>query len=273
MNHLDEFLDYLLLNKNRSPRTIQAYRRVLSPLDDDFTIDAVRTKLAEAKSPSQKQLIVSASRSYGKFLLSRQYIQTNPMIRLVTPKKPKTLPNVLSQEDATRMMEGLKENTCVSEPRDTAFVELIYALGLRISEACNLTCGDIDLKAKKVRINNSKGCKDRVLPIGPKQVRLLRPLMRYRNTNDPVFRNHAGKPLNHKSGGKIIKDAAERVGLHNVTAHTLRHSCATHMLENGADLRFIQEFLGHENMATTERYTHVNTKRLLDMYKQAHPRS
>lgn len=273
MNHLNEFLDYLLLNKNRSPKTIQAYRRVLTPIVDNFTVEAAREQIAQAKSASSKSIVVTACRTYGDYLTRHGYITTNPMTRLVTPKIPQKLPNVLSQDDAKLLMDGLKDNTCISEPRDTAFVELIYALGLRISEACDLTCGDVDLQGRKVRINGAKGGKDRVLPIGQKQVRLLRPLMSHRSADTPVFRNHVGKALNHKSGGKIIKDAAARVGLKNVTAHTLRHSCATHMLENGADIRVIQVFLGHENLATTERYTHVNTKRLLGVYNQAHPRS
>jgi len=273
MDHLNEFLDYLLLNKNRSPRTIQAYRRVLTPIAENFTVEAARAQIAQAKSASSKSLVVTACRTYGDYLARHGYIPTNPMVRLVFPKLPKHLPNVLSQKDALMLMGGLKTNTSIYEPRDTAFVELLYALGLRISEACNLTCGDVDLRGKKVRINGAKGGKDRVLPIGPRQVRLLKPLMDGCPADTPVFRNHVGKAMSPITGTSIVKVAAARVNLKNVTPHTLRHSCATHMLENGADIRVIQAFLGHENLTTTERYTHVNTKRLLDTYNQAHPRS
>jgi integrase/recombinase XerD len=290
---LEGFRDYLALEAGNSPHTVENYlrdlrrfvqfaetkrvrnpERVTRPLLRDFIYTLKDLGLAPATIRRQ----VSALHTYFAFLLGEGLLADDPSDRLETPKRGRTLPDVLTAKE----MESLLGAPSPDEPlgwRDRALVELGYGAGLRVSELCSLAVGDLIATEGLVRVFG-KGGKERLVPIGRM---VIGPVSIYLNTTRPrldrgrsggrLLLNARGAPLSRVGAWGIIKRLAKRAGIRKrVTPHTLRHSFATHLLEGGADLRAVQEMLGHADLSTTQIYTHVDRDFLRSVHKQFHPR-
>lgn len=311
MPMLDAFCNYLENERQASPNTVSSYRRDIGQFaelvrgDREFdrwpevSADEARTFLYElsqrneAKSSIQRKL--SAMRSFFRYLQREKHVGGNPFMNLKTPKKEHKLPLVMSVSAIDKLTlavknywagaveAGLAKNEAAAAfaaARDLALVEAIYSAGMRISEAMNLDYGDIDLSAGVAKLRG-KGKKERLGMLGGAAIRAIRAYFPQRRTtgvgreaDDPLFVNHLGGRLTPRSFQRRLKDYLLQAELPpDFTPHKLRHSFATHLLDNGADLRSVQELLGHENLSTTQIYTHVSTARMHDAYVKAHPRS
>ena len=298
-NEIGDFLDYLTFERNVSPNTISAYRDDLESfvgfLCNDYLslgrdqldlrrIDhlAVRSYLAHlsrrklARSSSARHL--SALRTFFKYLVREGVVDANPARTVATPKREKHLPAVLQTSDVALLLEQPDTSTTLGL-RDAAWIELLYASGLRISELVGIDIDDLELRARLVKVRG-KGSKERIVPFGTKAEAALRAYLAVRGElvrdadEQAVFVNYRGQRITtrsiHRLFEEYVRDAALRTG---VSPHTLRHSFATHLLNAGADLRGIQELLGHASLSTTQKYTHLNDWQLMAVYKKAHPRA
>jgi integrase/recombinase XerD len=277
-----------LLATRRAPKTVEAYRRDLTALADWLKgpVSAVKTEqleqyLAELRAagfaPATIGRRVAAIRSFFRHLTLLGARSDNPAAELELPRRRRTLPRTLSPAEAERLVEAAS-GTSPRALRDRALVELLYGAGLRVGEAVGLDKGSVDLDARLVRCIG-KGSKERIVPIGRQAVTALR---RYLSRGRPFLdtRHRPELFLNAKGGGLtragaflILRRLAAKAGLEpeRVHPHLLRHSFATHLLEGGADLRSVQEMLGHADLTTTELYTHVSDRRRRELYFQAHP--
>jgi integrase/recombinase XerD len=277
-----------LLATRRAPKTVEAYRRDLNALGAwlDGPVALVTTEeleryLAELRaaglSPATIGRRVAAIRSFFRHQTLLGLCTDNPAAELELPRRRRTLPRTLSPAEAERLVEAAS-GTSPRALRDRALVELLYGAGLRVSEAVGLEKGSVDLEGRLVRCIG-KGSKERVVPVGRQAVTALR---RYLSRGRPFLdtRHRPELFLNAKGGGLtragaflILRRLAAKAGLEpeRVHPHLLRHSFATHLLEGGADLRSVQEMLGHADLATTELYTHVSDRRRRELYFQAHP--
>jgi integrase/recombinase XerD len=277
-----------LLASRRAPRTVEAYRRDLTHLVERLgkpvgsaTTDDLRAYLAELRAdglaPATISRRVSAVRSFFAHQVLLGARGDNPAAELETPRRRPKLPRTLSPGEAERLIEAAN-GTTPRALRDAALVELLYGAGLRVSEAVGLERAGVDLDDRLVRCIG-KGNKERVVPIGRSAAEALR---RYLSRGRPyldrrlrpeLFLNAKGGPLTRAGAFLILRRVAEKAGLEpdRVHPHLLRHSFATHLLEGGADLRSVQEMLGHADLATTQIYTHVSDKRRREAYFQAHP--
>ncbi len=271
-----------LLATRRAPKTVEAYRRDLTALSTwlDRPLGRITTEELErylAELPATIGRRVAAVRSFFRHQTLLGARTDNPAAELDLPRRRRTLPRTLSPAEAERLVEAAS-GTTPRDLRDRALVELLYGAGLRVSEAVGLQKSSVDLDARLVRAVG-KGSKERVVPIGRQAVQGLR---RYLSRGRP-FLDSKHRPelfLNAKGGGLtragaflILRRLAAKAGLEpeRVHPHLLRHSFATHLLEGGADLRSVQEMLGHADLATTELYTHVSDRRRRELYFQAHP--
>ena len=283
---LDGFL--ALLAAQRSPRTVDAYRRDLAAFGDWLgapvsraSVEELETYLAELRaaglSPATIARRVAALRSFFRHQMLLGTRTNNPAAELDLPRRRQRLPRTLSPAEAERLIEAAAGTTPRAH-RDRALVELLYGAGLRVSEAVGLCKTDVDLDARIVRAIG-KGNKERVVPIGRPAVEAIR---RYLSRGRPfldarrrpeLFLNARGGALTRAGAFLILRRLAAKAGLEpeRVHPHLLRHSFATHLLEGGADLRSVQEMLGHADLATTEIYTHVSDRRRRELYFQAHP--
>jgi integrase/recombinase XerC len=225
---------------------------------------------------------LSAVRSFFLFLERKGLSKGNPAADVSTPKVEKYIPSYLTVDDVFRLLE-IPERKKPLGLRDLAILEVLYSCGFRVSELEGLTISSIDFDERLVRVIG-KGDKERLVPIGKQALRAIRnyleatQFLRQRNEKDsidgPLFINVRGGPLSGRSIGRIIKRCARKSGLMSeISPHSMRHTFATHLLEGGADLRSVQELLGHESLSTTQKYTHVNLDRLMEVYDKAHPRS
>jgi integrase/recombinase XerD len=277
-----------LLATRRAPKTVEAYRRDLTALSAwlDRPIAQVTTEqlegyLAELRaaglSPATIGRRVAAIRSFFRHQTMLGARADNPAAELELPRRRRTLPRTLSPAEAERLVEAAN-GTSPRALRDRALVELLYGAGLRVSEAVGLDKSGVDLDGRLVRCIG-KGSKERIVPVGRQAVTALR---RYLSRGRPfldsrhrpeLFLNAKGGALTRAGAFLILRRLAERAGLEpeRVHPHLLRHSFATHLLEGGADLRSVQEMLGHADLATTELYTHVSDRRRRELYFQAHP--
>jgi len=290
---LDRFGDYLTLEQGTSPRTLEAYNRdierlveyarvkgALSPVD--LTSRMLREFVYHLKdiglAPSSIRRNISAIRTYFKFLLADGVVTRDPSDRLETPKRWRTLPDVLTVDEIERLLAAPQ----LEQPfafRDRAMLELAYGAGLRVSEWITLGVKDVLFEDMLVRVFG-KGSKERLVPIGRKAIgavatyiRELRPRLEKGGGKGVLFLNARGEPLSRMGAWKILRGHVERAGItKEVSPHTLRHSFATHLLEGGADLRAVQEMLGHADISTTQIYTHVDREYLRQVHKQFHPR-
>jgi integrase/recombinase XerD len=290
---LDRFSDFLTLEQGSSPLTLEAYRRDVERLVDyirlkgaaspiDITSRLLREFVYHLKdlglSPSSIRRNISAVRTYFRFLLSDGVVARDPSERLETPRRWRTLPDVLTVEEISKLLAA----PTLDDPlafRDRAMLELAYGAGLRVSEWISVGARDVLFEDKLVRVFG-KGCKERLVPIGRSAigaiatyVRELRPRLEKGEGKGVLFLNARGQPLSRMGAWKILRRYVERAGItKSVSPHTLRHSFATHLLEGGADLRAVQEMLGHADISTTQIYTHVDREYLRQVHKQYHPR-
>jgi integrase/recombinase XerC len=216
---------------------------------------------------------VACARSCYRFLARRELVATNPARQLASPRLPRRLPSVLPKDESKELLDAPAEDTLAGR-RDRALLELLYASGLRVAECCGLDLEDVDRRHGSVRVMG-KGSKERVVPVGEIALEALEAYLDRRGGgHGPLFRNARGTRLSTRSVHSIVRRRARAAGLaRRVTPHTLRHTFATHLLGEGADLRFIQELLGHSRLSTTQRYTHVSPEHLMKVYDAAHPRA
>jgi integrase/recombinase XerD len=290
---LEGFRDFLSLEAGHSANTVEAYLRDLRRLGEFAVSRGVRDP-ARVGRPLLRDFVfllkdlglsaatirraVSAIRTYYGFLVGEGRVSENPSDRLETPRRGRSLPDTLS----VREVEALLAAPGIDHPlgwRDRALLELGYGAGLRVSELCGLGLTDLLLPESLVRVFG-KGGKQRLVPIGRTTIgavsvylHSLRPTLDHGKTGGRVLLNARGEPLTRVGAWGIVKRATERAGItKRVTPHTLRHSFATHLLEGGADLRAVQEMLGHADLSTTQIYTHVDREYLRSVHKQYHPR-
>ncbi|MGZ3515136.1 MAG: tyrosine recombinase XerC [Thermodesulfobacteriota bacterium] len=301
---IDQFIHYLSLEKNASPHTCRCYRRDLEGFEDFLKnsgmyvsstgkvemekVDrmAIRKYLSFLHRKNKKSSIarkISTLRSFFKYMVREQVIPSNPAKGVSTPKVEKTLPSTLTVDEAFRLMES---PTTISEKpsegskekglRDRAILELLYSSGLRVSELVGLNSNQLDLDLGIVRVMG-KGRKERIVPVGVKAIEALEAYLEKRGMlegEEPIFVNSLGGRLTARSVGRLMKRYTRHSGIfRKVSPHSLRHTFATHLLDAGADIREIQEMLGHSSLSTTQRYTHVSMGKLMEVYDKAHPRS
>jgi tyrosine recombinase XerC len=306
-DRLGEFLDYLRLNRNTSVHTVAAYGGDLSqflefaassrggarfrPSDLDLTV--IRAFMAELYRQGHSRATVarklSSLRSFVRFLRREGFIETDPASLAASPRRDQKVPAHLSVEEMSRLLDAPDGSNPLGR-RDRAMLELFYASGLRLAELVGLDVEDVNLAARIVRVAG-KGRKERLVPFNTSTQKALRawypdrallraargPRARQSSTRaggDPVFVNARGTRLTGRSVQRLVaryvSGCSTRFG---ISPHALRHSFATHLLQKGADLRAIQELLGHVQLSTTQRYTHVNAAHLLEVYRKAHPRA
>lgn len=283
--HRDSFLNYLEGERNYSPHTVLNYQIDL----DEFTafigeksVDQIiyadlRRYLATLKSrglkPRSMARKLSSLRSFFKYLQRHKVITQNPATLLVTPKLDKPLPHFLTEEQAIRLIEAPKDDK-LAHLRDRAIFETLYSTGMRVSELVGLNIDDVDAIGQIVRVMG-KGRKERLIPIGQTALSSIEQYLNARlSTQEALFLNHRGKRLTDRSIRLIInKYIIQQAHQQKVSPHMFRHSFATHLLNHGADLRSVQELLGHANLSTTQIYTHLTTDKLKAVYDKAHPRA
>ncbi len=228
--------------------------------------------LYKKNSPTSICRKLSSLRVFGKYLMREGFAQNNIFEEIIMPKKPKYLPKFLTVDEAFELIEGIEGDDFI-QTRNRAIYDLLYSEGLRVSELTNLKLSQIDLKGRLIRVLG-KGKKERIVPFGGKALENLELYLKRREEKgfgdkEYVFVNVRGGRLTERTVQKYIK----RFSLKDITPHSLRHSFATHLLEGGADLRSIQELLGHESLSTTQRYLHLNFDKLATVYDKCHPRS
>ncbi len=289
--HIQQFLAYLQTERNASPHTLAAYRSDLAQMltfalhDKGETVSAhdidhlfLRRHLAGLSKGAKKSSIgrkLAAIRSFFRFLLRRGIIAKNPAELIATPKKEQRLPFHLDIDQATTLMES-PANGDKHALRDRAILELLYSSGLRVSELTALNFTELDLTGGMVRVTG-KGGKERIVPVGCRAQAALEEYLDQRENKTgkgAVFLNTRGERINRRSVARIIDThVMQLAAFKRISPHTLRHTFATHMLEGGADLRAIQELLGHASLSTTQKYTHVSIDRLMEVYDKAHPKA
>ena len=249
----------------------------------DITVDDIRSFLAKLNrehiTPSSQSRKLSSLKSFHKFLVLEKYADVNIAKLISNPKKEKKLPTVLSIEEVEQLLSVLNEDNPL-EIRNKAMIELTYSSGLRVSELVNLKISDLHMQMGIIDVFG-KGSKERVVPINQNTLELLkryltnsRPTFENIRSKDFLFINRRGEQLTRQSFFLIIKEKAKLAGIaKEISPHKLRHSFASHLLERGLDLRLIQELLGHEDISTTEIYTHINNIKLKEIYYNAHPRA
>ncbi|NOS99241.1 MAG: tyrosine recombinase XerC [Phycisphaerales bacterium] len=231
-----------------------------------------------SKSTTARKL--ATLRSFYKFCVRRNYMQTNPLSSIRMPKQDKRLPKFLTVDEVNRLLRTPEDNTLLGA-RDRAMLEVLYSTGIRVSELVDLNAGDVDTQAQVIRIRG-KGKKQRATPIGPTALSAIARYLDLRRADvrsasfdqQALFVNKHGQRLSTRSVRRKLDKYLATAGLDpTISPHTLRHSFATHMLDKGADLRSVQELLGHQSISTTQIYTHLTAKRLKQSYDDAHPRS
>lgn len=283
--YIDKFISYLEIEKNYSPHTILNYRLDLYEFiafSGDMPVQEVsylhfRKYLAELRHKNLKPRTLarklSSLRSFFKFLHREGFIKDNPALLLVTPKLDKVLPKFLTEEEMVQLVES-PQLPKVADRRDRAIMETLYSSGMRVSELVGLDVTDVDFIGNIVKVKG-KGRKERLVPIGDRAVDALKEYLDHRQINNrALFLNKNKTRLTARSVRNIINKHILATSLRmKVSPHVLRHSFATHLLNRGADLRSVQELLGHVNLSTTQIYTHVTTERLKNIYDKAHPRA
>lgn len=231
-----------------------------------------------SKSTTARKL--ATLRSFYKFCLRRSYVQNSPVITVRTPKQDKRLPKCLDAEEVTKLLTAPEDATLLGA-RDRAILETLYSTGMRVSELVGLNFADMDLAGQAMHVRG-KGKKERITPLGPTAAAAIQKYLELRQSDpksggfDPqaVFVNKHGQRLSTRSVRRKLDKYLLQCGLDpSISPHTLRHSFATHMLDSGADLRSVQELLGHQSISTTQIYTHLTTARMKESYDQAHPRA
>lgn len=292
----DAFLNHIGQSRNYSEHTLRAYARDLAQFasfveDASGHADAARVSRLDVRawlahlgeSEISKRTIarkLSTLRSFYKFLVARRHVEKNPCAGIRTPRFGRTLPKFLGEDAMVRLLEAPEGDDHLAL-RNRAILETLYGSGLRVGELVGLNVRDVDMIGEVIKARG-KGKKERLAPIGRHAAEAIEKyLARRRRTPDFVeiepealFLNRFGRRLSSRSVARLLRKYLLKAGLPaDVSPHALRHSFATHLLDHGADLRSVQELLGHENLSTTQIYTHVTTKRLKKIYEKAHPRA
>lgn len=288
------FVDYLTVERGLSANTLESYERDLHTFRtylvkrghttfqeiEQHHISLYLRHLQDAgRANSTMSRNLASIRSFFHFLVREELIVLDPSIHVETPKIEKRLPRVLTPEEVERLLQA-PDKSSIAGLRDYAMLELLYATGIRVSELVSLQCGDVHLSSGFLRCMG-KGGKERIIPIGEFALQALhtymevgRPSFMRQVSEQALFLNHHGTQMSRQGFWKILKKYANEAHIFKeITPHTLRHSFATHLLERGADLRAVQEMLGHADISTTQIYTHVTKGRLREVYVAAHPRA
>ncbi|WCZ34820.1 MULTISPECIES: tyrosine recombinase XerC [Corynebacterium] len=286
---VEDFVEYAELVLGRSPNTVKGYvadlRGLAGYVDtfDAFTLDALRRWLADAMSAGRSRATLArrtaAARAFSTWAYRRGDISTDAAARLKAPKVNRPLPTVVKGERAGDLVEaGTADDAHPAEYlRDRAMLELLYATGIRVGELTGLNLGDVDLARGLAQVTG-KGNKQRVVPFGDEAAAAVSEWLEFGRAElagdtQAMFVGSRGGRIDQRQVRRIVERAGQRAGVEHVSPHTLRHTTATHMLEGGADLRVVQEMLGHTSLQTTQIYTHVSAQRLKRVYDQAHPRA
>ncbi len=306
---LQDFTDYLSRVAGKSPNTVRSYRADLSGflhlmhlhgIDDPAQIDlaTIRSWLAHEASTHARSTMArktAALRSFFGWLSRHDRIKTDPTLALSSPKQSEHLPRILTHDQARTLMDTVDQDPvepredakvqAALQVRDAAMLELLYATGMRVAELCGLDLDDVNRHSRTVKVLG-KGSKERVLPYGLPADRALdrwlgegRPVLAGATAKSSLKAGHAlflgqlGGRVGQRQVRKVVHQAAGQAGVPDIAPHALRHSAATHMLDGGADLREVQEMLGHSSLRTTQRYTHVSIEQLRARYRQAFPRA
>jgi integrase/recombinase XerC len=303
-NFIRSYLEFLATEKGFSAHTSRAYRHDLeeffafimtrqttpaggpkaSGASDPFQVDAIMLRsylgfLHKKNTKTTAARKLSAVRSFFRYLTKKGVIEANPAEMVHTPKQDKSIPTFLPVDEMFRLLDSIQSGTVLGL-RNRAIFETLYSCGIRVSELAGMNMSDLNFSGSLIRVSG-KGGKDRIVPIGQKAIQAIK---KYRDqlqrksgigseANGPVFLNKSNGRLTTRSIGRILKKLVDDCGLISpVSPHALRHSFATHMLDAGADLRTVQELLGHQSLSTTQKYTHVSIDRLMETYDRAHPR-
>lgn len=295
-NSIEDFVHYIRIEKGLSDNTLLAYQRDLtayltflieqrhindlSDITREDVVGFMGLMKEEGKSARSIARYMASIRSFHHFLLIDQKSTTDPTTQIATPKQAQTLPAILHVDEVDALLATSDKTTALGL-RDAAMLELLYATGLRVSELITLKLSDLHLNMGFIQ-TIGKGHKERIIPLGQTATTVINEylelsrsqLYREKYKNDTLFLNFHGRPMTRQGFWKNLKKMTLQAGIKKeITPHTLRHSFATHLLENGADLRSVQELLGHSDIATTQIYTHVTKSRLADVYQQFHPRA
>lgn len=293
---LEDFRSYILVEKNFSKHTAKAYYSDIldfllwlgeTPLED-VNFSKVREYLHFIQKFNYKKTTIARKiaslRTFYKFLYREKKVESNPAMNLNSPKRPRQLPKFLTPYEVEQILNNIKIETPAGY-RNKAILELLWATGMRVSELSGLNFDDLNLENNEIRVFG-KGSKERIILVTDRAktylqryIETARPLVakgyRVENREDsPVFINNTGFRLQTRTIRNVIHDIVERIQLpKHVTPHVFRHSFATHLIENGADLRIVQELLGHASISNTQIYTHVSSKHLKEVYNETHPRA
>jgi integrase/recombinase XerC len=305
---ITEYLNYLKTEKQYSSHTLKNYRIDLIEIDaflrenfsqftkkdsiawDKVPLFALRSYFSRVHGRLKVRSIsrrMASLRSFYRYMVKRGYLEHNPTLDLAAPKQPQTLPVFLDIEEAFRLMEApgqginaSKGNGAFHSCRDRAILELFYTAGLRVGELTNLKAPDLDLKEGWVRVKG-KGRKERLVPVGKRALEAVKKYLEVRSEVSAqagheayLFLGERGRKIHASVITLKLKQYARQVGVgKKLSPHVLRHTFATHLLNGGADLRGIQELLGHASLSTTQKYTHINLDKLLEVYDKAHPKA
>ena len=293
MNEITEFVTFLAKERNDSPHTVKAYERDVSAFAafcQDYYggpwtwagVDrlAIRGFLAaeQQRGVGKRSMAraLSALRTFYRFLNATRGIEVNPARAARTPKIDRTLPVYLDRQETDELFKSAEQRAGAGgfrETRDLAMLEMFYSTGMRLSELAGLNDADVDLVADQVKVRG-KGKKERIVPVGSHATAALRRYLRGRGEGRALFVNGRGKRLSPRGIQRAMKRLFQTLARGtNLHVHALRHSFATHLLDAGADLRSVQELLGHASLGTTQVYTHTSVERLKKVYHQAHPRA
>ena len=298
---IEDFIESLVAEKGFSPNTCRAYRNDLEQFlaflqnsgsglvkegekikVHDVDDIVIRSYLAFLYKKNQKSTIarkLSALRSFFRFLVKRRAIDTNPAESVLTPKRGSTVPRYLPVDEVFRLLDGVKGESLLAL-RNRAILETLYSTGVRVAELAGMDVVDVDFDKGFVRVIG-KGNKERLTPVGKRALACVRAYLDKRgkakesgiNGGEPLLLNSRGGRLTTRSIARLLEKVVRQLGMiHPISPHGLRHTFATHMLDAGADLRMVQELLGHASLSTTQRYTHVSIDRLMEVYDKAHPR-
>jgi integrase/recombinase XerC len=295
---LETFLESLSVEKGFSHNTCRAYRKDLEqffqylakravdyqeagdPVVDGIVIRSYLGWLHKRCKRSTIARKLSCLRSFFKYLVKRGVLESNPADAVLTPKQRQSVPNYLPIDDVFRMLDGLKGDSVLAL-RNRAILETLYSTGVRVGEMVGANVGDVDVAKGFMRVWG-KGNKERRVPVGDTALQCIRTYLSARGRQEnfsqerssPLFMNRLGGRLSARSVARLVDKVNRQLALMRpISPHGLRHTFATHMLDGGADLRMVQELLGHASLSTTQRYTHVSMDRLMEVYDKSHPRS
>tara|TARA_Y100001970_G_scaffold176647_1_gene215290 strand:+ start:5806 stop:6735 length:930 start_codon:yes stop_codon:yes gene_type:complete len=299
LREIKDFLLWLRVERGRAESTVSAYERDLrnylfwleeqgeriGAVQESSIIVYLRELQLSGKAASTVARAMAAVRSFHRFLAVENFRSDDPAKNVELPRVPRGLPKPISEKEVSELLFAIDDEGAAGK-RDKAMMEILYGTGARISEVVSLSISDLDLSEKLLKVLG-KGNKERIVPLGryaeTALMRWLTPDGRgkleperwaSRDDSEALFLNRQGRRLSRQGGWGIVKKYGRKVGLGaQLSPHTLRHSCATHMLEHGADIRTVQELLGHASISTTQIYTHVSRDQLIEVYQSAHPRA